>query len=46
MEKTKLNAGRKEAEAERRNGAARERLWELYLVSHSHVAIYRLIEMG
>ena len=48
--KTKLNAGRKKVKSERSHVAPPEtdaRYWmELYLVSHSHVTIYRLIEMG
>ena len=33
-------------ESEIRHGSARDRCWEFYPVSHCHVAIHRLIEMG
>ena len=45
MRKTKLNAGKKEAELEKSHIAPMEPD-ELYPVSHSHVVIYRLLEMG
>ena len=44
MGKIKLNAERKEVELERSNVAPPES--ELYLLSHSHETIFRLIEMG
>ena len=46
MGKTKLNAGRKEAESVRSHVAPWETDVKLYPVSHSLVAIHRLIEMG
>ena len=42
----KLNAVRNKAESEGHHGAAaRARQAEILLVSHSHVAIHRLMEM-
>ena len=38
--------GEERAEAERHHGAARDRYAESLLVSHCHVVINRLIEMG
>ena len=46
MEKTKLNAGKKEAESERSHGAAAgDRCAETLLVGHDLLVMHRLMEM-
>ena len=44
----KLNSmlGERRAESERSHTATGDRHWELYPVNYSHMAIYRLIEIG
>ena len=44
--KLNKNAGRRKAESESYHGATRVRHVECFPVSHWHVAIHRLIEMG
>ena len=47
MGKTKLNAGRKEAESKRSHGAAAgDRCAETLLVGHNLMVMHRLMEIG